>query len=264
MGDVNEQHLQQVINDCYRKGFAKKMLNNIRACMTAFIKYGRKCKAITLIVENVVVPRNATVKERTILQPDDLKALFQRDTVVMYNKEAYDLFVNAYRFEVATGLRPGEVVGLQWADIKGDIINLKRSINIHNETTKGKNNNAQRAFVLKPIDKIILAKQRAKLEELGIKSDYVFPNRDGDYLSQSTYGKRWVRYRDQAGLSKTSPYELRHTFVSVVKQLPVGLVKPLVGHSQDMDTFGVYGHEVAGEMQATAQMIHDIFQGYIE
>ena len=44
-------------------------------------------------------------------------------------------------------------------------------------------------------------------------------------------------------------YELRHTFVSVVKTLPAGEVKGLVGHSQDMDTFGVYGHTLTGEAE---------------
>lgn len=79
-----------------------------------------------------------------------------------------------------------------------------------------------------------------------------------------SYAKRWVRYRDQAGLSKATLYELRHTFVSMVKQLPEGLIKPLVRHSKSMDTFGTYGHELTGEMQSTAKLVQDIFSGYIK
>jgi len=264
MSDLTEQHLQKVINAAHKKGLAKKTLNNIKSCMTAFVKYGRKCKATTLFVENLIVPRNAPVKDRVILQPDDLAVLFKKDIVTMYNKEMYDLFVHAYRFEVVTGLRPGEVVGLQWEDIQGNTVSLKRSINIHNEETRGKNDNARRTFMLTRLAQGILQTQKEKLMELGISSEYVFPNKEGEYVSQSTYAKRWVRYRDQAGLSKSTLYELRHTFVSVVKQLPEGLVKPLVGHSKAMETFGTYGHQLSGEMQSTALLVQDIFSEYIK
>ena len=264
MGDLNEQHLQKVINAAYRKGLSKKTLSNIRACMAAFVKYGRKCKATSLVVENVTVPRNAPVKEKIILQPQDLVTLFKVDTVTMHNKTKYDLFVNAYRFAVITGLRPGELVGLERKDIKGEMVRLRRSINIHNEVTKGKNENAQRTFMLTPLAQKVLQDQFSKLEELGIESEAVFPDQHGDHVSQSTYSKRWARYRDQNGLSKATPYELRHTFVSLVKRLPEGLVKPLVGHSKDMYTYGTYGHEVIGDMQTTTELIQGIFSKYIK
>lgn len=39
---------------------------------------------------------------------------------------------------------------------------------------------------------------------------------------------------------------------SKVKELPAGEVKGLVGHSQSMDTFGIYGHALQGEDAATS------------
>lgn len=39
-----------------------------------------------------------------------------------------------------------------------------------------------------------------------------------------------------------------------------GRVKPLVGHSQSMDTFGIYGHALAGEDVETAEKINGLFQ----
>ena len=65
-------------------------------------------------------------------------------------------------------------------------------------------------------------------------------------------------------MAYTTPYELRHTFVSIAKRLPEGLVKPLVGHSQSMDTFGVYGHEIEGEANSTAQRVNDLFVEILE
>ena len=50
-------------------------------------------------------------------------------------------------------------------------------------------------------------------------------------------------------VSQASPYELRHTFVSIAKALPEGLLKTIVGNSEDMDTLGTYVHEVIGEVE---------------
>lgn len=41
------------------------------------------------------------------------------------------------------------------------------------------------------------------------------------------------------GITVVTPYELRHTFVSIAKKLPEGFVKTVIGHSKSMDTFGV-------------------------
>ena len=92
--------------------------------------------------------------------------------------------------------------------------------------------------------------------ELGLRSEYVFPYTDGDHINPHTYYSRWVRYRDYYGLSKANLYEMRHTFISMIKALPEGVVKDLVGHSAYMDTFGTYGHEVEGELLEQAKLQH--------
>lgn len=43
------------------------------------------------------------------------------------------------------------------------------------------------------------------------------------------------------------------------KKLTTGEVKDLVGHSEDMDTFGVYGHALTGEDVQTAQAVNGMF-----
>ena len=67
------------------------------------------------------------------MQPDDLIKLFSIDTTLYRNKRVHDDYINAYRFAVLTGLRPGELIGLWYGDIKGNTVNLRRSINVHRE-----------------------------------------------------------------------------------------------------------------------------------
>lgn len=46
----------------------------------------------------------------------------------------------------------------------------------------------------------------------------------------------------------SSPYEMRHIMISVVDDdLPDKLLEAVVGHSESVDTRGVYSHTVDGE-----------------
>ena len=78
-------------------------------------------------------------------------------------------------------------------------------------------------------------------------------------LKEKSYYDRWKAYCRANNITPCSLYELRHTFVSVVKTLPAGEVKSLVGHSADMDTFGTYSHELTGDAEHTAQAVNSVF-----
>lgn len=258
--NVTEQHLQEVIDRAYGKGLAKKSLMNLRACLVSFIKYCRRNKLTDLLPEGLTIPKEAKTAEKHILQPSDLKILFLEDTTVYRRKVVQDPLIYAYRFHVLTGLRPGELAGLKWSDIRDGNVYLRRSINTLGETTTGKNQNAQRNFALNIFTSTILAEQKKRLDELGIESEYVFCDKWGDPLKSVNYYKRWNAYCGHHNMPPVTPYELRHTFVSAVKSLPEGYLKDLVGHSKDMDTYGTYSHEMKGDMQEVAEMVQDIFK----
>lgn len=206
--NLTENHLQIPINKAYSKGLAKKTLCNIRACELNFLKYCRKSKTTTLFVESLLIPKSARVCERTILNPSDLQKLFTIDTSTCHNKIEYELFVQAFRFGVVTGLRPGELIGLKWSDIRESTLYIQRSINVNNEITRGKNDNARRTLYLTSIAINILSDQKAKLKEIRIESDYIFCDKYGDFIQERNYYKRWQKYCLNNSITKTSPYEL--------------------------------------------------------
>lgn len=252
--------MQDVINKGYSSGLSKKTLSNMKACLLAFLKFCRSCKATTLFVEGLYVPKGAAVKEKRVLQPDDIKILLSSSKTVYKGKEIDDPLINAYRFQVLTGLRPGELIGLHWDDIKDGVVHLRRAINEYGEVTNGKNDNARRDFALNIFSSSVLEAQK----KIKTDSPYVFSDKYGEPVSQTIYYKHWVKYRDYNGISsKSSPYELRHTFVSAVKVLPEGYLKQIVGHSKDMDNYGVYSHRMADDMSNTALMIQEVFKNIL-
>lgn len=262
ISSITERDLQEIIDKAYRKKDkktgetverSKKTLTNIRATINAFLKMCRAKKITTLFPENLTIPKGARYKGTRILQPNDLTTLFSVDTVTLYGKEVFDDYINAYRFCVLTGLRPGEARALRWEDITGNLVQIRGSINLYNEETRGKNDNAIRGFVMSEWAERVIEAQR------GIsQGPFVF-----NIQSLSTFRHRWQKYCESNGIQPVSLYALRHTFVSIVKTLPEGEVKSVVGHSKSMDTFGTYGHEIAGEGITTARDINALFVGLI-
>ena len=247
--DLTEQHLQTVANKAFAKGLSKKSLMNLCADLRAFCKWMRLGKMSTLRPEALHVPKGARSKEKEILQPDAMRVLFSVSTTLYKGVWVNDPYINAYRFSAVTGLRPGELIGLRWKDIRGSTICIRRAVNIHGELTQGKNQNAVRSFALTRTAAAILDAQR----DLNLPGESVF-----GIQSESTYRHCWKRYCLSNEINYIPPYNLRHTFVSLAKTLPEGAVKSLVGHSKQMDTFGVYAHLVQGEDVRTAAMLEGV------
>lgn len=251
ISDLHEQHLQSIIDYGYSKKLSKKTLKDIRGGVTAFLRYCRKCNYTKLTAQDLTIPNGAPTKEKAILQPAALRTLFTVDTTTRGREEP---LIKAFRFQCLTGLRPGELIALRWDDIFKDTVHISRSINVHGETTTGKNANAQRSFNLNELT-------RALIGDSG--SGYIFTI-DDEPISQRRYRDRWKAYCKANNLpTDVTPYGLRHTFVSVVKVLPEGYLKALVGHSQDMDTYGVYSHTLTDDQKTTAALVEDIFKGIL-
>lgn len=260
---TNEQQLQDVIDKAFRCGvrdgreLSAKTLTNLRGTITAILRYARKAGYTTLHAENVQIPKRARRGERRAMQPDELRTLFASDETIRCREIVTDRLIHAYRFQVLTGLRPGELIGLQWSDISGGRCQIRRSINYHGEVTPGKNYNARRTFIIPALAVEELKKQKAMLNADGVCSDYVFPDDEGNPLRHKNYRRALLRYCTHNGIEDTCPYELRHTWYSINKSLPVELVKQMGGHSESMDTFGVYGHQIDGEAERFALMLND-------
>lgn len=256
--NLNEHHLQNVINTAYsEKKLASKSLQNIRADLTAFLKYCRKRKLTTLTIEDLTIPSQAKRSNKNILQPSDLQVLFESNKTSYLKEEVVDTYINAYRFQVLTGLRPGELMALTWnnIDFKKRLLHVCGSINAHNEETNGKNENAIRTSILSDIAIDLLKQQRLVT---GFNKN-IFP-----IESQRLYYSQFKRYCRYNKIKEVSPYELRHTFVSILNSLPEAQVKFLVGHSKNMDTFGTYGHTVDGELEAIAINVSKAFSNILK
>lgn len=251
--------------DCLNKAFlnsqskgqplSNKTLKNIRASMTAVCTYAQRHNIPLTKPEYLQIPKSAPIGQRKILTPEDIKKLFD-DSIEPF------WYINYIRFLLITGLRPGEAAGIRTEeDIKDNILMIKRSINSLNEITDGKNANALRSQYLPEIAQKIVADQKQMLRRNGIISPWLFSNSQGNMPTLHNIYKLWVQFRNKNKITPCSLYELRHTMVSITKtSVPTHLLKMVLGHTETMDTYGVYGHEFAGDLQNVANATQNVFQ----
>lgn len=83
---------------------------------------------------------------------------------------------------------------------------------------------------------------------------------DGSEMTHDHFYRCWRRYCEANGIPPISLYELRHTYVSVNREMPEGLKKMMVGHSRNMDTEGTYGHLIADDLAKAANYTEQAFE----
>ena len=269
VAEIHEQHLQDIILRCAKQGasgkpLSHKTLGDLRTCISAFVKYCRKNAQTTLHTENLYIPKNARRGERIVLQPSSLKKLFSTSSTLYKGDVIEDVYVNAYRFEVVTGLRPGELLNLRLSDVTKTSITVKGSLNAHGEHTQGKNANARRTIALNDYAREIVDSQRKRIAKWKVRSEYLFCNPDGSQISQKRYRDNWMRYRSYNNMEEATPYGLRHTFASLIKSLPDDVLKSSMGHSYSFDTRATYTHELNGDLERNATMISGALERYMQ
>lgn len=116
---LTKQDLKRVIYTAYRKhNLSQKSLKNIRGDLSGFCNY-LDCADIRndLRTSNIKIPSNAKKGQKQALDVSSLNILFTESQVPYNGTICQDSLIYAYRFQVVTGLRPGELMGLEWGDI---------------------------------------------------------------------------------------------------------------------------------------------------
>lgn len=251
---------QDAIDACVNreKPLSARTCGHARSTITALWRFARKAKIPMQEPFGLTIPPGATKGQRHILQPDDVKKLFGPAL------DGYH-YAPVYRFIVLTGLRIGEVCGLQMDDLDNNVLTIRRARNAKKETTSGKNENARRTIVLPEPALDVIRKHHAARKAAGVISPWLFCNTKGQQLASRIVYNAWQENAARAGIAAVSLHELRHTMISLCKDaVPLPVLKAVVGHSEQMDTLGTYGHDVDGEKAAAAAQITAVFSALLK
>lgn len=269
ISSLRVKDLQDVMNNMYEKGLAKGTIKQVRILLSNILKYARKNDLTNLTTEFVEIPKKAKEGHpKQALQLDEVRTLLTSDETIYNRYVVKDDYINAYRFILLTGIRRGECLGLHWSDLVKDIdgntvLKVERSYNVVREMTKGKNNNAQRDIILNDLAVKVLEQQRMLLKSKGINPDkniIIFPDVEtGYYLNPNRFKLYFQKYARHNNLSISTLHELRHTYITINKDLDIRILKKLVGHSESLDTLGIYAHDLHGEKERAVKEVERKF-----
>lgn len=218
-------------------------VNNIKKThklLHQFFKYAEKEGFIVKNpCSNVTIPKeNKTAED--ILQEKSKFQYFNEDEI----KKLKDVFKgnkyeNVVLFALGTGMRRGEIFGLQWKDVDFAnkeihiIHNLSSVAIIQDDGTRKYQFELQTPKTKNSIRTIPMSNNIYKLlKSLKKDSDYVFaPN--NCHFDIKYFQKLWNKKLNEAGIEHKTFHDLRHTFATMLLTHGANLitVKELLGHS---------------------------------
>jgi integrase len=149
-----------------------------------------------------------------------------------HGKDFGPIFRSVVLFAAYTGLRPGELFGLEWDDIdfKGETIHVQRQFH-KRRLTLPKNGKARRVFLPPPAAQALRAMPRT----VGVA--HVFPGKEDQRITQSALSGYWKPVRVAFEASRNSEadlsfYALRHRCATMLVEQGIEswIVAKQLGH----------------------------------
>ena len=210
-----------------------------------------------LIVANPaerVQPPKARKPKRRSYDDEQTKILLENLELLPNEDTKYKV---AIILTVFTGVRLGELMGLEWQDIdfKNGIISINRSsqyladMGVFTKVPKTESSIREIAipeFIISLLEeyKLWYEEQKSIYGELWTNSDRLFVQADGKPMHPSTISKWFVKYVGQIGLPVINFHGLRHTNASllVAQNVDIAVISARLGHAQISTTLDFYVH----------------------
>ncbi|CAA9575942.1 MAG: Phage integrase, site-specific tyrosine recombinase (ACLAME 2) [uncultured Truepera sp.] len=174
----------------------------------------------------------------------------------------YPLFYLA----MATGLRCGELLGLQWGDLKGNVLHVRRTLLTRSGQPTYSTPKTERGVRRVALAEDVLSLLEAHRERVGSEHRQgvspIFVSDAGTLLNARNVTRVWHALQVTAGVPKARLHDARHLHVSLlVKQgLDPRTIADRVGHTDPSFTLRKYSHMFEDQRQATAISLTDLLK----
>jgi integrase len=156
-------------------------------------------------------------------------------------------FMNFVQLMFFTGMRPGEMIALQWSDISfetGTIIVQRRRRDGVLDTTKSKK---ARVLDMLPQAREALLRQR---KITGLAKEIFLTQYGKPYMETETFRRQFKAAAKKAGARVLRMYDMRHTFITIMAQsgMPESWIVQQVGHKDIGVTYDHYMGRVKADL----------------
>ena len=238
---------RQIRTDVYGNGLSDRM---VRACHTLCRKSLEKAVEENLIRINPAIDCKLPPKKSK-----EMKVLTREEMQRFIIQAKYDGYLELFILELSTGMRRGEILGLQWDDFDMNTGELKISrqvamLNGKIHITEPKTKTSTRTIIL-PAYIVKMLKEYKKT----INSKWMFPSPIKEDMPRNPSAVRKIldRTLDKADCKHIRFHDLRHTFATtaLANGMDIKTLSAIIGHNSAETTLNIYTH-ITDEMQRTA------------
>ena len=245
--DITPEDCEHYVDEITLRGYALTTIKKQMLIVSAPLKYAYAHKIIS---HNPAVcmepPSKANVQKakKQIIAYDKTEQDKLRTVFDKHEREAYA----AIDLMIETGLRPGEVLALNWQDVA---IERKR-IRVHQtmvNLANKKRSYVQEGAKSETSNRIVPLSPRAieilrYLKENQKDDEFLFENKDGGRLSYESLRYQCQLACQEAGVPYYGLHVFRHTFATnqYYRGTNVKILSQILGHSETSVTYNTYIH----------------------
>ncbi len=170
-------------------------------------------------------------------------------TLLKVAQERYPILYPVLLCAARTGLRLGELIGLQWGDVdfRGGFLEVRRAV-VLRQVTSTKTHRIRRVDMSRQLqDTLQWLKEVRQLEAMAQGQEmlpWVFLSPEGERWDDRNLRRGWYRLLEAAGIRHVRFHDLRHTYASLLcgEGAPPKYVQEQLGHSSIQVTMDIYSH----------------------
>jgi integrase len=264
---LTAQKVQSFYTSKRQKGLSPSSLHAIHKVLHSALDMAVRWNLVTRNVCDAVSLPGETARQVEPLNPEQAQHLL----AVVKGHELETLITLA----LTTGMRHGELTGLQWSDINFDEWHLSVRHTVSRlgryNYVKGepKTQQSRRKIIIPAFVLDLLKEHRLHQKEARLKAgaswqenNLVFCNRHGGFLHPDVLRQRFYKVLAQAGLPRMRLHDLRHSAATILLSMGVNVkvVQEILGHSQVSMTLRKYAHVLPVMQQEAMNKMDALFR----
>ena len=265
--DYFKAEIDEAFDPCKDKPLSGRTIADHHTILSSLFSVAVQWQVIPENPCSRVKPPKYKKTERKYLDENGASAL-----LAALSKEPYHYQIAVYTL-LYTGMRRGEVCGLEWSDLDfiNNLLTVRHNLLYTPETglyiDEPKSESSKRVIAMPP-DLVTLLKdnrkwqkeQSEKLRDVWIVNDNVIRMPDGNIMRPDTLSTWFHEFVGRNDLPDISLHSLRHTHATllIASGIPLKSVSARLGHSSVAITGDLYSHAIQSVDAMAAGVINDI------